>query len=479
MKLKLHWQILIALILVVVGETLAIVVGDLMRSGWGLLCFLIFGGLVAPVLLGLKLHWRILIALVLAAIVGTLTAPAGGVFGEATGLKLVACYQFLGTLFLNALKMLIVPLIASAIITGMADIGTTRGFGRLGLKTIVYYMCSSLVAILVGLALVNTIRPGVVDGEPAKDRIGLTVDTADFADAIEGKGASDVADVFIRMIPSNVVGAAARTEMLGIITFSLLFGFFMTRLDPGRRQTQQNFWQGVFEVMIRITDLVMRFAPIGVFGLVAKTVALTGFDAFRPLLGFFFAVFGGLVFHAFVTLPLVLYLVGRVNPFQHFRAMQSALLMAFATSSSSATLPRTLECVMQNVGVSRRVTSFVLPLGATVNMDGTALYECVAAMFIAQCYGLEITFGVQFTVVVTALLTSIGVAGIPSASLVAIALILTAIGLPTEGIGLIMVVDRVLDMCRTSVNVWSDSCGAAIIARTEGETVLPRSGSDG
>ena len=221
--------------------------------------------------------------------------------------------------------------------------------------------------------------------------------------------------------------------------------------------------------MLRITDLVMLFAPIGVFALVAKVVATTGLDSFRQLALFFVTVVAGLAVHTFVVLPLLLRFVGRVNPLRHYQAMAPAMLTAFSTASSSATLPLTMECVEKRAGVSNRTSSFVLPLGATVNMDGTALYECVAAMFIAQWYGVQLGFAAQFTVVLLALMTSIGVAGIPAASLVAIVIVLNAVGLPAEGIGLILAVDRVLDMCRTSVNIFSDSCGAVIIARSEGE----------
>lgn len=221
---------------------------------------------------------------------------------------------------------------------------------------------------------------------------------------------------------------------------------------------------------MKITDWVMKFAPIGVFALVAKVVASTGFAAFQPLIAFFFTVLGALAIHLLIVLPLMLRFIGGVNPWYHFQAMSPALLMAFSTASSSATLPVSMECVEKRAGVSNRTTSFVLPLGATVNMDGTALYECVAALFIAQAYGLDLDFTTQFTVVLVALLTSIGVAGIPAASLVAITIILTAIGLPIEAVGLILAVDRVLDMCRTSVNVFSDSCGAVLIGRLEGET---------
>jgi len=374
-------------------------------------------------------------------------------------------------MFLNALKMIIVPLIVSSIITGIAGIGGRGTVGRLGWKTLLYYFSTSLLAILVGLAAVNIMQPGIVDGEPAKDIVALDeTDLSSIEQRVAGKGAGDVVEIFIRMIPTNIVAAAAEGQMLGLIFFSLLFGYFMTRIEADRGKLLLDFWQAIFSVMMKITDWVMLFAPLGVFALVAKVVAVTGFEAFRPLLVFFFTVLGALAVHMLITLPLLLRFIARVDPRRQFSAMSPALLTAFSTASSSATLPVTLDCVEKRAGVSNRTTSFVLPLGATVNMDGTALYECVAAMFIAQAYGIELGFVTQFTVVLVALLTSIGVAGIPAASLVAITIILTTIGLPVEAVGLILAVDRVLDMCRTSVNVFSDSCGAVLIGRTEGET---------
>ena len=419
----------------------------------------------------LKLHWQILIALILAVIAGSLAGTDAGLFG----LRFYAVFDFIGTLFLNALKMLIVPLVMSSIIVGIAGIGSGGAFGKLGLKTLAYYLTTTLFAVLVGLIVVNMVAPGMVDGEPAKHLVGLSQDTSDVAAKVAGKGAGDLVGVFLRMVPTNVVAAAANGQMLGLIFFSLLFGFFMTKIEETYAESLYKFWQGMFQVMMKITDWGMKFAPVGVFGLVAKVVASTGYSAFVPLAWFFVSVLAGLAIHFFVVLPLLLLLVGRVHPLRHYRAMAPALLTAFSTSSSAATLPLTMECVEKNAGVSNRISSFVLPLGATVNMDGTALYECVAAMFIAQAYGIELGFVQQFTIVVMALVTSIGVAAIPSASLVAIAIILAAIGLPVEAIGLILAVDRVLDMCRTSVNVFSDSCGAVIIARRTGEAdVLTR-----
>jgi len=413
----------------------------------------------------LALHWQILIALVLAVVAGRLAGTEAGLFG----ITFYAVFGFVGELFLNALKMLIVPLVVSSIIVGIAGIGGSRNLGRLGGKTLLYYTTTSLLAILIGLLMINAVAPGIVDGQPAKDLIGLTADVGALEDELSGRGPADVVEVFLRMVPTNLVAAAASGEMLGLIFFSLLYGFFMTRITEEYAEVQYGFWQGVLEVMLKITDVVMRFAPLGVFALVARVVGATGFAAFEPLAAFFFTVVAALAFHFLITLPLLLYLVAGVSPVRHFRAVSPALVTAFSTASSSATLPVTLECVEKNAGVSNRTTSFVVPLGATVNMDGTALYECVAAIFIAQAYGLTLSFGTQLTVVTIALVTSIGVAGIPAASLVAIAIILAAIGLPLEGIGLILAVDRVLDMMRTATNVWSDTAGAVIIAKTQGE----------
>jgi len=420
----------------------------------------------------LKLHWQMLIAIIAAVIVGLWS----GTDSTFWGVSLYDIFDFIGTLFLNALKMIIVPLVMSSIIVGVAGLGNNDNLGRLSTKTLSFYMLTSMLSITVGLILVNLLMPGVIDGEAAGSRLNLSSPDAvsEQLARVEGRGAGDITGVFLRMVPPNIVKAASDGQMLGLIFFSLLFGVFMTRITKVYSQTMLNFWFGVYETMMAVTLFIMKFAPIGVFGLVAKTVAATGFDAFEPLLIFFITVVLALAVHVFVSLSAILWIAG-VNPLQHYRAMLPALLTAFSTASSSGTLPVTIECVEKNAGVSNRTSSFVLPLGATINMDGTALYECVAAMFIAQAYGLDLSLATQFTIVLVALLTSIGVAGIPAASLVAITVILGVIGLPLEGIGMLLVTDRILDMLRTSVNVFSDSCGAVVIARSEGENgVLAR-----
>lgn len=413
----------------------------------------------------MKLHWQILIALAFAVVVGSFTTS----INASSGFNLIPIFEFFGALFLNALKMIIVPLIVSSIIVGIASIDQDGSFARMGSKTLLYYVATSAIAITIGLVMVMVFQPGLIDGVPAKEVLGLHADTAEVTQKVGDASTGDIAGIFLRMIPPNIINAAAQGQMLGLIFFSLLFGYFIAQLKGEHKNTMRNFFEGMFEVMMKMTDLIMRFAPIGVFALVAKIVATSGIEVFIPLAKFFFVVLVALAIHMFVVMPILLKMIARVRPIKHFQAMFPALLTAFSTSSSSATLPVTLDCVQDRAGVSNKTSSFVLPLGATINMDGTALYECVAALFIAQAYGLELGFVQQFTVVILALMTSIGVAGIPAASLVAITIILAAMGLPLEGIGLILAVDRVLDMCRTAVNVFSDSCGAVIIARSEGE----------
>jgi len=281
----------------------------------------------------------------------------------------------------------------------------------------------------------------------------------------------------INIIPVNIFASFANGEMLSVIFFALLSGFFITKLAPKSKEILLVGVNAGFELMMKITGFIIKFTPYGVFGIVAITIAKQAGDTealygISKIMGLYMlTVLAALSIHFAITLPLILKLVGKVKPLDHLKSMSVPLLTAFSTSSSSATLPLTMEAIEQKAGVSNKITSFVLPLGATINMDGTALYECIAAMFIAQAYGIELSFLQQIIVVLTALLASIGAAGIPMAGLVMISVILSAVGLPLEGIGLILAVDRILDMFRTAVNVWSDSCGTAIIAISEGETL--------
>jgi Na+/H+-dicarboxylate symporter len=406
----------------------------------------------------MKLHVQILLAL------------AAGIFvGWAGGAEALPYYDWMGELFMRLLRMVVVPLIAASMIVAVTGIGNLRGLGRIGLRTMVYYVTTSLLAILTGLVLVNLIAPGV----------GADLNLTASPTIMENT--PSVRQLLLRLVPINPIEAMVYADkdpknppdILGVIFFCLFFGVCTLQAPERYRVPLVTFFRGVFEVMMTITGYVVRLAPLGVFALVGKVVGESGFGAFVPLARYMATVFLGLTFHAFVTLPLILRLVGRVHPLAYARHLLSALTTVFSSASSNATLPLTMTCVQENAGISKRVSSFVLPLGATINMDGTALYECVAALFIAQAYGIELTVAQQMLVVLTSLLASIGAAGIPHAGLVMMSIVLQAVGLPLEGVGLIIAVDRVLDMCRSTVNVWSDAVGAAVVERLMGEKEEP------
>lgn len=404
-----------------------------------------------------KWPWGVFAAIILAIAFGSFAGKDASVFG----LSLYATFDVLGTIFLNALTLVVVPLVSSSIITGISRIGNDGGFGRLGGKMFAFYIGTSLLAILIGLALVNLIGPGI-SHTPIEGTQSLELSP------INGKEA--FIHLLVSIVPSNILAAFSRGEMLSLIFFSLLFGYAISKTKNQEISVVQNFFQGIFQAMIQVTHIVMKILPYGVFFLVAKVFMSTGIQSLKGLALFFATVIAGLAVFMFIGLPLLLKFVARVKPIRHFKAMTPAIVTAFSTSSSSATLPITIDCVEKRAGVSNRICSLVVPLGTSINMSGSALYECVAAIFVAQAYGMDISFGTQFLVVLLALITSIGVAGIPSASLVAIIVILKVIGLPPEGIGLFIAVDRLLDMCRTTVNVFSDSCCAILVARSEGES---------
>ncbi len=369
--------------------------------------------------------------------------------------------EWFGILFLKALRMIIVPLIISSIISGIANINTADSLGRISLKTILYYLSSSSFAILVGLIFVNILKPG----------IGVDINLTQEVENIEFTSGSFF-NTLLNIVPDNIFKAFAEQDMLAIIFFSIMFGFFITQIQTKQKELLTNFFNATNDVMMKMTLFIIRFTPLGVFGIVAKTIADNADNLGNMAQGlgmYSLTVIGGLAFHALVVIPLFLYIAGRSNPLKVYRAMRTALLTAFSTSSSAATISVTLQNVQQKCGVSNKISGFTIPLGATVNMDGTALYEGIVALFIAQAYGIDLTIADQAIVLITALLASIGAAGIPMAGLVMTTVVLTAVGLPLEGVGLILSVDKILDMFRTAVNVWSDSCGAVIVAKSEGE----------
>ncbi|MGQ7870339.1 dicarboxylate/amino acid:cation symporter [Sunxiuqinia sp. sy24] len=372
----------------------------------------------------------------------------------------VNAVSWMGDLFLRSLKMLIIPLILSSLISGITNIGTGKNLGRLGLKTIGYYVLTSLLAIVTGLFFVNLFKPG----------IGADLNFQEHVEGLVEKQRS-FRDILIEIVPENIFQAFNESDMLSIIFFAVLFGFFITKLDLVNREVLKKAFNALFEVMMKITLFIIKFTPLGIFGIVAKVIAdQDDLTSLMSRMGIYMAtVILALGVHFFISIPLLVKLIGKANPLKHFRNMTTPLLTAFSTSSSGATLPLTIDAVESKSGVSNKISSFTLPLGATINMDGTALYECVAAIFIAQAYGQHLSIGQQAIIVATALLASIGAAAIPMAGLVMISVILAAVGLPLEGIGLVLAVDRILDMFRTATNVWSDSCGAVLIAKSEGE----------
>ena len=400
----------------------------------------------------IPIHYQIIITLI-----------AGGFFGyfftDATNYT-----NWVGVLFLRALNMIIIPLILLSITSGVASVGNADNLGRLGLKTMGYYVFSTLAAIITGFILVRLIKPGV-----GAD-LGFKTPLENLSAVSESFGTT-----LINIIPSNIFESLMKGQMLSIIFFAILFGFFITKVDEKPRILIVDTCNAALDVIMKITLFVIAFTPLGIFSITARVIAQqiqmgNEISELISRLGLYFiTVLLGLLIHAFMTLPLSVKLLGKANPIKHMKNMTTPLLTAFSTSSSNATLPLTMKAVEFEDGVSNKIASFTLPLGATVNMNGTALYECVAVIFIAQAYGIDLTIGQQVIVIFTALLAAIGSAGIPMAGLVMMTVVLNAVGLPLEGIGLILAVDRILDMFRTTVNVYGDTCCAVIIAKSEGE----------
>ncbi len=412
----------------------------------------------------LELHWQILIAMVLGVIVGVGfqlyydgTPPSDWLFTVITTL---------GTIFIRLLRMVIVPLIFSSIVSGVSSVTDGKSIGRLGAKTFAYFFVSSLLAIFVGMIVVNVFQPGVGANLP----VGEDFDPASI---VTPKGPGEI---LIDMIPLNPIDAMSSGHMLGIIFFAIFLGFAITRIGEKSRTTLRGFFEAFFEAMMKITQVIIRFAPFGVFGLIVDVVSTAGVDLIRTLSLYVGTIITGFLIHLLIVLPLIFYLLTRINPLYHFRAMSSAMVTAFSTCSSGATLPVTMSNVENKAGVSNTISSFVLPMGATVNMNGTALYECAGVIFISQVLGMELTLSQQFLIVLTALLSAVGAAGIPAAGVVVIFIVTQAIGFQDAQVGLIigtmLAVDRPIDMFRTMINIFSDSIGAVVVAKSEGETGL-------
>ena len=441
-----------------------------------------------------RLHWWILLGIIGGALVGTVlnrtyypeiareareTVFQGQAFDsaqEAAEMKRIKAEEQrlfrenrwggvidgLARIFLTLLKMVVIPLVFSSLVAGIVGLGSFRKLGRMGGKALGWYITTSLLAIFAGQTLVNIIRPG--------DGSNLQLPSTGDAPEIP----ASFWEVIINMIPSNVVEAAAEFRLIQVLFFAILFGIFTLAVSETLRRPVAEFFNAVFEIMMRMTMFIIALAPVGIAALIASLVSVTGPQVFAGLIGYAGAVAGALAIHFFLTLPLLFWLLTRRNPYRVMRAMSPALFTGFSTASSSGTLPVTLERVEHSVGVSNKISSFVLPIGATVNMDGTALYECVAVIFVSQLYAaanpdFTLTVGAQFLIVFLALMVSIGAAGIPHAGLVMMVIIFKAIGVPIELAGILWAVDRPLDMCRTTVNIWSDTMGTVTIAHTENE----------
>ena len=407
----------------------------------------------------LQLHWQIIICMILGTIAGTYYNQIDFINNQSYTLIVL-----LGDIFVRLLKMIIVPLIFTSIIIGISSIKDQSKIGRLGLKTFIYYMCTSLFAILIGLTLANVIQPGVG---------AVTIDQVGAYDTSKLSTSNSILDILKRMIPINPIGALAKGDILGVIFFALFFGVMMNFSPSDSRSTIKKIIKSIYDIILKMTQVIIKCAPIGVLGLMTKTVSNTGLSIFKELGMYALTIGLGLSIHLFIVLPLIIFIFVRVNPIIHFKAMATAMVTAFSTSSSSATLPVTMKCVNENVKASNQTTSFVLPMGATINMDGTALYECAGVLFIAQALGIQLDASQQFIVVITALLASVGAAGIPSAGLVMLFIVTDAVGLKSDAVALwvgsMLAIDRPLDMFRTMVNITSDSVGAAVIAKSEGE----------
>ncbi|GLI20313.1 dicarboxylate:amino acid:cation symporter DAACS family protein [Tepidanaerobacter syntrophicus] len=395
----------------------------------------------------LSLPVKIFIGLVLGIVVGLIFQSSPEVA--------ITYIKPLGVLFLNLIKMVIVPLVLSSLVVGSASTGDVGKLGRIGIKTLAYFLITTALAVTLGLFFANILQPG----------LGLSIPLDATTEAGE---IPSMLDTLLNIVPTNPIQAMAEANMLQIIIFALFLGISIT-LVGDKAKPFFDFFDSMAEVCYKIVAIIMEFGPIGVFGLIAPVVAEHGASALLPLLKVIIAVYLSCIVHAVVVYSGAVYLFTKMNPIMFFKGAAPAMMLAFTTSSSSGTLPITMKCTEENLGVPKSISSFVLPLGATINMDGTALYQGVCALFVAQVYGLDLNLAQQMTIVLTATLASIGTAGVPGGGLIMLTMVLQSVGLPLEGVALIGGIDRILDMARTCVNTTGNMACAVVIASTEGE----------
>lgn len=400
----------------------------------------------------IALHWQILIGIALAV-------PFGIFFYE-----LAPSIKWIGDIFIRALKMIAVPIVFTSLVMGVSSLGGYKDLGRLAGKTFSFYVLTTTLAATVGIILVNVIKPGVgADLNFTADVSNLEVTSLSFKDQV------------VSIVPENIFADLTKGNMLPIIFFAIFFGFFITKVSTENSKTLRSFFDAAFEVFMKMTLFIVKFTPIGVFAIVANIIAEQQGDsaqlyAIISSLGLYtLVVWGGCLIHGGLVLPGLVYGFTRLNPYKHIKQMSVPLLTAFSTCSSGAALPLTIRDSQEKTGISNKIASFVLPLGSTVNMNGTALYEGVTAIFIAQAYGIELTIVQEVVIVLTSVFAAVGAAGIPMAGLVMLGVVLMAVGLPLEGIGLVLAVQPICDMIRTSVNVYGDASASVVVAHSEGE----------
>ena len=403
------------------------------------------------------LSTQIFAALLIGALIGVLihyVMPSGTIKDK---VLVEGVLYVVGQGFIRLMQMLVVPLVFCSLVCGSMAIGDTKTLGKVGIKAIGFYIATTALAVVVALASANIINPG----------LGLDMDAVQTSEVAATAQSTNIVDTLLNIIPKNPIGSMANGDMLPIIVFALFVGVMLAKLGS-RASTVANFFSQFNDVMMEMTVAIMKIAPIGVFCLIARTFATVGFAAFKPMLKYMGNVSLALAIQCFIVYQILLFIFTRLNPLRFIKKFAPVMGFAFSTATSNATIPMSIDTLNKKMGVSKQISSFTIPLGATVNMDGTSIMQGVAVVFIAQAYGIPLTMGNLATVVVTATLASIGTAGVPSVGLVTLAMVLSSVGLPTEGIALIMGIDRILDMLRTAVNITGDAVCTTIVSHQEG-----------
>ena len=409
----------------------------------------------------LQLHSKVLIGLLAGVLFGVIAGQCGFSGFVSSYIKPI------GSGFIKLISMVVIPLVFASLLVGTSSLSDVRKLGRIGAKTMAYFLCTTIIALCIGLLLANTLRPGVGLSEQAQEKLKQSSPeetTTPFDTAYEKL---TIIEILLNIIPTNPIKAFVEGRMLQIIFFALMTGICLGLIPSERGRPVINFFEGVNDVVIKMVHIIMKLAPYGVFALISAVVADFGLDVLFVLIKYSLIVITGLVLHVVIVYSLSIKIFSKQKVRTFFRGIRPAMLIAFSSASSSATLPVTMECTEENLGVPGQIASFALPLGATINMNGTALYQGVSTVFIAQVYGMSLAPMEQLTIVLTAVLASIGTAGTPAAGVITLAIVLKSIGVPLEGIALIMGVERILDMCRSVVNVTGDACCAVVVASSE------------